>query len=47
MVCTLSNICDQRYQAEPEIGTSDIGMKSVESDTILDMGINFSPKTDI
>ncbi len=38
---TQSDICDQRYWTEPDIGTSDIGMKSTESDIISDIGIKF------
>jgi hypothetical protein len=38
-VGTQSDIRDQRYQTEPDIGTSDIGLKSAESDIISDIGI--------
>ncbi len=30
---------DQRYRTEPDIGTSDIGLKGTEFDIILDIGI--------
>jgi hypothetical protein len=40
-VGTQSDIRDQRYRAEPDIGTSDIGLKSAESNIISDIGINF------
>jgi hypothetical protein len=40
-VGTYPNIRDQRYQTEPDIGTSDIGLKRAESDIISDIGINF------
>ncbi len=38
---TYSDIRDQRYRTELDIGTSDIGLKRAESDIILDIGINF------
>ncbi len=44
---THSNIRDQRYRTEPDIGTSDIGLKSSKSDIISDIGINFCPISDI
>jgi hypothetical protein len=44
---TQSDIRDQRYRTEPDIGTSDIGLKSAESDIISDIGINFCPISDI
>ncbi len=46
---TYSDIRDQRYQSELDIGTSDIGLKRAESDItgISDIGINFSPISDI
>jgi hypothetical protein len=46
-VGTYSDIRDQRYQTELDIGTSDIGLKRAESDIILDIGINFYPISDI
>jgi hypothetical protein len=42
-----SDIRDQRYQTELDIGTSDIGLKRAESDIISDIGINFYPISDI
>ncbi len=45
-VGTQSDIRDQRYRTEPDIGTSDIGLKSAESDIISDIGRNFSPISD-
>ncbi len=44
---TQSDIRDQRYRTEPDIGMSDIGLKSAESDIITDIGINFCPICDI
>jgi hypothetical protein len=38
---------DQRYRSEPDIGTSDIGMKRAESDILSDIGINFYLISDI
>ncbi len=46
-VATQSDISDQRYRTQPDIGTSDIGLKSAESDIISDFGINFSLISDI
>jgi hypothetical protein len=46
-VGTYSDIRDQRYRTELDIGTSDIGLKRAESDIILDIGINFYPISDI
>jgi hypothetical protein len=46
-VGTQSDIRDQRYRTEPDIGTSDIGLKWAESDIILDIGIKFRPISDI
>jgi hypothetical protein len=46
-VGTQSNIRDQRYRTEPNIGMSDIGLKSAESDIISDIGINFCTILDI
>ncbi len=40
---TYSDIRDQRYRTELDIGTSDIGLKKVESDIISDIGIKFYP----
>ncbi len=40
---TQSDIRDQRYRTDPDIGTSDIGLKCLESDIISDIGINFFP----
>ncbi len=40
---TFSDIRDQRYRTELDIGTSDIGLKRAESDIISDIGINFYP----
>jgi hypothetical protein len=40
-VRTQSDIHDQRYQTEPDIGPSDIGLKCGESDIISDIGITF------
>ncbi len=52
MVCTSqvgtqSDIRDQRYRTEPDIGTSDIGLKCAESDIISDIEIKFSLISDI
>jgi hypothetical protein len=33
-------------ETEPDIGTSDIGLKRAESDIMLDIGIKFYPITD-
>ncbi len=44
---TQSDIRDQRYWTEPDIGTSDIGLKSAESDIISDIGIKFCVIFDI
>jgi hypothetical protein len=46
-VATFSDICDQRYRNELDIGTSDIGLKRAESDNISDIGMNFHPISDI
>jgi hypothetical protein len=46
-VGTYSDIHDQRYGTELDIGTSDIGLKREESDIISDIGINFYPISDI
>jgi hypothetical protein len=46
-VGTYSDIRDHRYRTELDIGTSDIGLKRAESDTISDIGINFYPISDI
>jgi hypothetical protein len=46
-VGTHSDIRDQRYRTEPDIGTSDIGLKSSKSDIISDIGINFCPISNI
>jgi hypothetical protein len=46
-VGTQSDIRDQRYRTEPDIGSSDIELKSAESDIISDIGIKFSPISDI
>jgi hypothetical protein len=40
---TQSDIPGQRYQTEPDIGTSDIGLKRTESHIMSDIRINFSP----
>jgi hypothetical protein len=42
-VGTQSDSRDQRYRTEPDIGASDIGLKSAESDIMADIGINFCP----
>jgi hypothetical protein len=42
-----SDIRDQRYRTEPDIGMSDIRLKCAESDIISDIGINFCPISDI
>ncbi len=44
---TYSDIRDQRYRTELDIGTSDIGLKKAESDIISDIRINFDPISDI
>ncbi len=44
---TNSDIRDQRYRTELDIGTSDIGLKRAESDIISDIGINFYAISDI
>ncbi len=44
---TYSDIRDQRYRTELDIGTSDIGLKRAESYIISDIGINFYPICDI
>jgi hypothetical protein len=44
---TYSDIRDQRYRTELDIGTSDIGLKRVESDILSDIRINFYPICDI
>ncbi len=44
---TLSDISDERYLTEPDIGTSDIGMKEMQSAIMLDMGLNFLPISNI
>jgi hypothetical protein len=36
-----SDIRDHRYRTEPDIGSSDIGLKRAESDIISDIGVNF------
>jgi hypothetical protein len=46
-VGTYSDIRDQLYRTELDIGTSDIGLKRAESDIISDIGINFYPISDI
>jgi hypothetical protein len=46
-VGTYSDIGDQRYWTELDIGTSDIGLKRAESDIISDFGINFYPISDM
>jgi hypothetical protein len=46
-VGTYSDIRDQRYWTELDIGTSDIGLKRAESDILSDIGINFYPISDI
>jgi hypothetical protein len=46
-VGTYSDIRDQRYRTELDIGTSDIGLKRAESDIISDIGIYFYPIFDI
>ncbi len=43
---TQSDIRDQRYRTEPDIGTSDIRLNSTESDILSDIGINFCPISD-
>ncbi len=40
---TQSDIRDQRYRTEPDIGMSDIRLNSAESDIIADIGITFVP----
>ncbi len=42
-----SDIRDQRYRTELDIGTSDIGLKRAEFDIISDIGINFYAIPDI
>ncbi len=44
---TFSDIRDQRYRTELDIGTSDIGLKRAESDIISDIKINFYPISEI
>ncbi len=44
---TYSDMRDQRYWTELDIGTSDIGLKRAESDIISDIGINFYLISDI
>ncbi len=44
---TYSDIRDQRYRTELDIGTSDIGLKRSESDIISDIGISFYPISEI
>ncbi len=44
---TYSDIRDQRYWTELDIGTSDIGLKRAESDIVSDIGMNFYPISDI
>ena len=44
---TYSDIRDQRYRTELDIGTSNIGLKRAEYDIISDIGINFYPISDI
>jgi hypothetical protein len=46
-VGTQSDIRNQRYRTEPDIGTSDIGLKSAKSDIISDIAVNFFPILDI
>jgi hypothetical protein len=46
-VATFSDIRDQRYRNELDIGTSDIGLNRAESDIISNIGMNFHPKSDI
>ncbi len=46
-VGTQSDIRDQRYRTEPDIGTSNIRLKCVEFDIISDIGIIFCPISDI
>jgi hypothetical protein len=46
-VGTQSDIRDQRYRTEPDLGMSDIGLKCTESDIISDIEINFCPISDI
>jgi hypothetical protein len=46
-VGTQCDIRDQQYRTEPDIGTSDIGMKSAEYDITMDIWINFCPISDI
>jgi hypothetical protein len=46
-VGTYSDIRDQRYRTELDIGTNDIGLKRAESDIISDIGIRFYPISDI
>ncbi len=43
---TYSDIRDQRYRTELDIGTSDIGLKRAKSDNISEVGINFYPISD-
>jgi hypothetical protein len=46
-VCTYSDIRDQQYQTELDIGTSDIGLKRAKSDIVSDIGIKLYPISDI
>jgi hypothetical protein len=46
-VGTYSDIRDQRFRTELDIGTSDIGLKRAESNIISDIGINFYQISDI
>jgi hypothetical protein len=46
-VGTQSDIRDQRYRTEPDIGTFDIGLKFVKSDIMSDIGIIFCLTSDI
>jgi hypothetical protein len=46
LVGTQSDICDERYQTELDIGTSDIKLKWVKSKIMQDIELNFSPIPD-
>jgi hypothetical protein len=46
-VGTYSDIRDQRYRTEPDIRTSNIGLREAESDIISDIGMKFYPVSNI
>jgi hypothetical protein len=47
LAADISDIRDQRYRTELDIGTSDIGLKRAESDIISDIGIKLYSISDI